>query len=948
MIRQRFHADRWLGFSHETLKLEEEGENFGPNAFKRAKELKGLNEFNEFNKLNNLEQFDRHRPASEESKLRGEQRTTSHQNLRDQSLPQKRVNSHFGGDINRVHFHNSVAAAPPFYESFLIPEWSGDGLISRNAMRVKEACKILDQDCSWQFNGGESFNQSLKKSIYNEFERYREEQIESCDSAFIGHHIERESDFWNHLKTPSSILHEILQQFISLYLLKVVNIYLYKVRFIVNYGEKTGDTVGLQQVLNPSSFFRRVFPQGSANEMICSCMQINEYGWYRPSGSIRKLIGKIMYTLKDLSSSEIEKICSARINKKGSYYPHSLGQKYFGTFLNCLLIDLPNWNKKEDLKGMAPGSYGNRIKNEVHRTDHLGIDNLGTDSWISGRKRYQTPLSLNLLFTGDHLPALGLGHWLAQEENLKENLEENLRESSEGTWREVLTPDFEGEGMKTSSYLRITQELQFLSFLLKLATKQKYIPRDLITSIMRQKKLSQGRDFAGQFNLFSTDGRGGNYQRILLNLASLPKNNPHHYVANQIQQRAKTLSPGGLLLVLTNQNFFLPSQSERVKTTLRGIKFECQFSFEQLRGRGEIPQYLYIFSAKPAVGSRPHDYSLAKESCTRFHLSGELEHFASFASFVSGLKEFFSLEGGHNIPIFQKDLGKGLQLGVFRDAIVDGKLLGQSKLETDQVTHPSFFKNLTEGCISFEELFDIEIINEREELAERHFASDLLGIRIGLEEQFPYVMIVDFRNRTETFLDIIPSSAYRAKAMEMGRAYFQYFALRPKRHHLDINLFREYFRNPIGHQIVQFSLHGTPSKVKSRLRSLLIPRFMGEFRPPRFEINLNSEYSTFLKEKELRIKLRKDYPAYVLAKLCELKNLVEEKLSEFLEGREHAGEALARVAIDFSDKNIQEEFLKLPTSPLYPKHEEIFIELKIRSKKELSLPLTGARFERDP
>ena len=77
-------------------------------------------------------------------------------------------------------------------------------------------------------------------------------------------------------------------------------------------------------------------------------------------------------------------------------------------------------------------------------------------------------------------------------------------------------------------------------------------------------------------------------------------------------------------------------------------------------------------------------------------------------------------------------------------------------------------------------------------------------------------------------MELISGDSYKAEVEKYGTAFFQYFGLMPKRPDLNINVFREYFKSDIGHQILQISLNGGLTKVKSKLRALLIPKFFFE------------------------------------------------------------------------------------------------------------------------
>ena len=99
------------------------------------------------------------------------------------------------------------------------------------------------------------------------------------------------------------------------------------------------------------------------------------------------------------------------------------------------------------------------------------------------------------------------------------------------------------------------------------------------------------------------------YNRVLLNITDLPKKNPHHYLIQKIFSENETLKRSGYLFVSTNQNLFVPSQSERVEQLLETLKLEAIFNFEGIKGKGEVPNFIYIFFRKvPVMRMSNQDY----------------------------------------------------------------------------------------------------------------------------------------------------------------------------------------------------------------------------------------------------------------------------------------------------------------------------------------------------
>ena len=123
---------------------------------------------------------------------------------------------------------------------------------------------------------------------------------------------------------------------------------------------------------------------------------------------------------------------------------------------------------------------------------------------------------------------------------------------------------------------------------------------------------------------------------------------------------------------------------------------------------------------------------------------------------------------------------------------------------------------MAKSCLPFDQFFTIESINvDSGSSAKGDFTSSLLGLKFKKTENYPYVIIIDYRNQTNINRELISGDSYKAEGEKYGTAFFQYFGLMPKRPDLNINVFRESFKTDIGHQILQISLNGGLTKVKS-------------------------------------------------------------------------------------------------------------------------------------
>ncbi len=221
---------------------------------------------------------------------------------------------------------------------------------------------------------------------------------------------------------------------------------------------------------------------------------------------------------------------------------------------------------------------------------------------------------------------MALSHWLAQESNIKIS-----------QWSNLICPEFEGAEFIDGQFLKICQELQFLSFLTRVAAEHKYEIIPFICKIMREKYKHSPDDGIGQasfFNLAELPTSDTLYNRIVLNLTELPKTNPHHYLIQQIMGQKSMMKKDAIVYVFTNQKLFVPSHSDRVDQLLKEFKVEASISMEELKGKGEIAHFCYILTRKlnePALNKHLFNSNRkTKESCLSFEFKGNLTRFNKF------------------------------------------------------------------------------------------------------------------------------------------------------------------------------------------------------------------------------------------------------------------------------------------------------------------------------
>lgn len=823
--------------------------------------------------------------------------------------------------------------------SFLVPGWQGEGLLSKNAIKLRKLLHTLEADARNQFQKAVSFPQAKKQQIYQEFLEFRDQYDLNCQdlSSFVA--------FWSELNRPDSSFRRELDLFRDSFCFRSVLIYLNKVRFLAYMTRTLGMSMHAKDLGNINNLVSKIFVQGSSTQLQCDSLRSNQYSWYLPSESYRSQVYALTDALSEISVTELNKIFTAspifvedqeeaqfqnELDLSDLDYSHALSHRSFGLFINELLVSLPLW--------LSPGK-------------------------TTGPKRnfacYEpAPQILTTKFLGDYLKSLTLSHWLAQENNVHQR------------WDKLICPDFYEPTYSNGLFHKICHELQFMSFLVHMAHIQGHAPLPLICRVMREKYMEGAQTFdqIPLWNTPETTAETTAYQRIVMNLSRLPKSNPHHYLISKISAEGKHLARHGQLIVLTNQKLFVPSHAERVTQLLKSYKLEAHFCLEHLKGKGEIPSFLYIFTKRQLEtienNFMPSFNLSAKESCASFRFAGELTRFNKFETLVDGIRSFFQQKSSSNTPVYQMELDD-ISLDYHQDAVFEGKLLSaHSPKDSPHITHPSFFKNLTKSCVHLGQFFQVESLpspHQSQQGASNKAANILLGIPFARQERFPLVLIVDHRDSDHINVELINYDLYHAKFDQYGSAYFTYFGLLPKCQDININTFKEFFGSRLGTQIIQLCLAGGQAKLKSKVRSLLVPRFFEDGLTPGQEtarslqfLLTNSSKLLELHPQELKAQslkafhlchqLEPQYPWYLLGLLSHFKHQVADSLLE-IESEEDGLSSLQ--GPNYSNPLVLEPLLKLPAHKIYTENDDIFLDFLIAEPDEFLLPLTEMAIKKD-
>jgi hypothetical protein len=803
--------------------------------------------------------------------------------------------------------------------NYFIPGWVGNSLFSKQTIGIKKLQEKLWEDAMARFKQVDNLPRSLSLSIHQEFLAF----FHLNDQKKGSHSLETPEIFWKELKNIDSTHRQILDDFSELYSFRVATNYLSRLKFLITFSKATGFEYSRNHIINPSTFSQMLFRKGSSQEIVCEAFRINQYSWYRPSSHLANELEKLTRNFYKLSITQMMKLSSFRnfkksqrsLNFENNEYSHALSHRTFGQFINQLLIFFPIWQKQETFD--YPRSV-NTTKPEIYNTK----------------------------FVGENIESLSQSHWLAQEVNMS------------FSWSEIICPEFSTNDQGAETFIKLGQELQFLTFLVQYAQSHNINARELVTRVTREKYSKTKNRQLGQFNLFSN--KVVSYDRVVLNIGDLPKKNPHHFLLTKIQEQKDELIEDGYLIVLSNQKLFVPSQSKKVAALLKDFKVEANFNFEKLKAKGEVSNYVYILSKRNPFQKSENPFEIdpvsltnasgeAQESCYTFRIAGELSQFGHFEGVVKELLTFFKTRSSYTISMLHRNISPEIQMEFHQDAIIEGKLLSSLGNDRERITHPHFFKNLTKSCVPLEKFFNLMEMSHR---PKENLTNNFLGINNSQNAEGKYILIVDLRDPLNPAIEICTNAVYAAKRQDYGDAYFYYYSMTSKVSHLNLNLLREFLDSSLGAQIVQICLSGGAAKLKGKLRSLLIPRFFGDGHDLQGSPFEASKFLSLQKE-DILSKTPGDLQALFNNEMAFLEQKKPESLWAFLSILCHfkilAKQTLEETSqkmseLSFNNPMIKDELIKLDTVSVYP-NDQVFTELLIDHKDDLERTLSKTQLK---
>jgi hypothetical protein len=778
-----------------------------------------------------------------------------------------------------------------------VPGWKGDSLLSKNVVKFERLMTLVQMDIKNELFKTRDFPKTIKLGLYTEFLSY----AETLSLHFEG--LDDLTGFWNNVDPEKLLEEKNLAQFIDIYANRVATITFLKLRFIASLLDRCGIELTDKALLYPTGFLSQIFKKGSQTELQSRALESNLYSWYQPHEGMKETMKELLSVSKELAITEITKQISFRTQvaqDQSKVYSHALSHLSMGLFLNSLQINYPLWQETVEGKIIPTGLEEERI--------------------------------ISCKYFGDYLESLSLSHWLAQENNIHFH------------WDEVLCPDFKGLEFVSGTFAKVCNELQFLTFLAHKADFQGEKPIDYICKIMgghfRNRKNAQMKQglLLEDDNPFYTS----TYDRVVLNLCHFPKNNPQHYLMTQIMDQVKYLKSNGYLFVFSSKKLFVPSLRERLEQVLKELKIEGIFDLENVKGKGELGSYIYVFRKK-------NNTERERQLCSYFRVSADLQNFQQFATVTEHLRSFYLSHLTELPAMAHLDFPDTFRIEFFQEAVVNGMLIHSASEDSTRITHPSYFKGLLANCVPLDTIFEIRSLQTQD----KNYVHD--GLNLGLKRDISYFLVVDFRH-SDVNLELHPMDTLRSIHSDYGETLCSYFQLLPKIPGLNPNLLRNYFLTPVGKQVTNLTFTGGLNLVKGSLSKFLVPKFLTETEP--LPDHLRSAFRIFdLDEQQLLDanprEIQKSYkhidqitrdlfPRYaceILSRFSNFERLLQGliwKMEDIRYGQK----------VSFVNPMVQSQLVTKPTKPLYPQNEDIFIEfVEGSTPSDIHLSLTDTHIK---
>ncbi len=775
--------------------------------------------------------------------------------------------------------------------------WTGEGLASKEQNIFSNTLSVIAQSVKNEFLSIELFHRSFIKQLFAEYSELCKE-IQQDQFNYL-----TPVDFWNDLRSNERRSEvELLETFLNLYCHRTAIIFVMKLRFIDELLKAQSEEIKNYNFLCPGSIVNKLIRE--ENQLFRSkAFSKNIYSWWQPKTDQYDNLEQIIKCFRELSISQIIKVCSQKTqikSEKIKLYSHSLSHKNFGLFINSLLINFPLWQKSLKNPLVAKSCYGDKNSRNI----------------------------ISCKFTGDYLESLAHSHWLAQDNN------------KDFKWDDILCSEFKSLGFSTGHYFNILNELQFMSLLAELAWfDERTLPAKQVRDIINKHYCNKKESSINQISLFDNlEIKPSTFNRIILNLSHFPKNNPHYYLIGKIQEHIPQLKPEQYLVVCSNKKLFIPSLKEKLDQILEELYLEASIDLAAVSGKGEVPSYIYLFSKKISA-SAPKSKKI--QPCFTFRFSGDLESFHHFQYLNQQLQQFYR-ENLEDAPsMYVKEFNDGFKLEFYRDAVSHGRLMHSSNKNTNSITHPQYFKKLLQNCTPLDHFFECHSLEHPHKQNNDHVDDYLMDFG----KEYPYLLVIDCRMDDRKHIHIFDFESYQAIVDEFGFVNAFYFGLKPLIPQININVVREFFKSQIGKQISTIHFQGEKRKIKQKVNSILIPKFinnvlnMSEEAKSILDFFITSEtdlldlspaeiLESFTKSSLFLDQYGKDYPSLAIGLLVHFKNNLQniQRKTE-LKNNESS--------VNYNNPLIKIPLVEARKFPIQPNNPDIYVKYNVVNKNEL-------------
>ena len=792
-------------------------------------------------------------------------------------------------------------------KEFLLPSWKGEDLRPLTLVKLSNLLPELHQQAYGDLKK-QNFSRHNRQQIIDDLTQFCQNSDlifpQGVDSTLL----------WEMLWQQDNPYRESFDLFLQDFIHKTVVLALLKIYTVYHLLSANSESVRDQALVNAHNSLTTTFPKQGPWSLSFEVLKLNQFTWFKLDAQMIRTLALEKNAFWAMPEVEWCKLL-------GPEFQHSRlvnGTSSF-EFIQTLAQDFTTWAKKNSKSGPFFSSA--------------------------------SKLPISHLYAGDHLPVFMTSHW------------SSLQNIQDIQHQPLVDFDFTTQG--PGYFYRLVHELLQISSLSKVAKKNAIKPTDLIIHKFKEKELRLRQQGNLQTSLLQNTSTGQKEacELLVLNLQEFPKANAHFHLLTQISKFKDSLVQGGWLIVLGQKKLFVPSQSEKVNALLQTLRLEAAFGLDTLKGRGDLAPFIYIFTKRsqselglPWNNIAAHN-NMEKQSCLSFRFAGDLACAGRLDGLTQELRDFFKKRSPDVATLYQTEISGNLTFEFFLDAIVDGKLINSTSKDQNKITHPHFFKGLWKTSLPLDDCFQLEVIEADDEHTPTNWygAKDLLGLTSQPEDKFEYVIILDQRMANQTRLEVIPASSLPAKKQEYGMALCHYFGALPKYRGLNLNILRAYFEGPIGKQLVALALTGNASKLKGRLRSLLIPKFFTEMKelPPVVSDILGTLYLSKddIKKSDvpqLSARLQKvfqslekywnEFPLAVLSSLCQLQFQLSEafrEMSSSSSGSTHF----------YCNPMVIQGMQKFKNYPIYPKHPDLFIEFKGQGVESLNLLFAHSKIE---